>query len=140
MWYMISDSLNVQKAPERVFLQHQVPSGDLLTQLQAVSCSVRFTSLERSNVDIIRYQDAAPPYAMKPLKPSHGYKPRAKRQSTRRKDQAEQDKIAPKRRKPAQSKPTIPSKPIACVSCGQTDVPLMIGGRKSISLHMALRC
>lgn len=96
------------KAPERVYLQHQVPSGDLLTQLQA---------------------DAAPPYAMKPLKPSHGYKPRAKRQSTRRKDQAEQDKIAPKRRKPAQSKPTIPSKPIACVSCGQTDVPLMIGGR-----------
>jgi hypothetical protein len=37
---------------------------------------------------------------------------------------------SPKRKRSSQPKPGSVSKKIACVSCGQTDVPLMMGGRK----------
>jgi hypothetical protein len=37
---------------------------------------------------------------------------------------------APKRKRSSQAKAGPVPKKIACVSCGQTDVPLMLGGRK----------
>ncbi|KAI0296226.1 hypothetical protein BC826DRAFT_1005985, partial [Russula brevipes] len=85
--------------PERVYLQHQLPEGDLLTKLQA----------------------AASPYSMKSIKPAHG---------DRTSSSTESPQGASKRKRSSQPKSATVSKKIACVSCGQTDVPLMMGGRK----------
>ncbi|THH19034.1 hypothetical protein EW146_g2045 [Bondarzewia mesenterica] len=95
------------EASKRQYLQYQVPPGDLLAQLQAA---------------------AAPPYAMKSLKSSDRSRPR--RSASRKKLRVDDDKNhTPKRRRSMQAKNANPPKQIACISCGQTDVPLMIGGR-----------
>ncbi|KAI0052539.1 hypothetical protein FA95DRAFT_1332555 [Auriscalpium vulgare] len=99
------------KPPERVYLGYQLREGDLLTQLQNA---------------------AAPPFTMKTIKPAYGDKARPKRKAPVRKTvgDASAAPVAPKRRKSTQEKTTaVVKQKIACVSCGQTDVPLMMGGR-----------
>ncbi|KAH9004046.1 hypothetical protein EDB86DRAFT_3207615 [Lactarius hatsudake] len=97
--------------PERVYLQHQIPEGDLLTKLQA----------------------AALPYSMKSIKPPHGDRGSTKRRTAPRRTGSNAESQgagnAPKRKRASQPKAGAISKKIACVSCGQADVPLMMGGR-----------
>ncbi|KAH8997324.1 hypothetical protein EDB92DRAFT_1411174 [Lactarius akahatsu] len=97
--------------PERVYLQHQIPEGDLLTKLQA----------------------AALPYSMKSIKPPHGDRGSTKRRTAPRRTGSNVESQgagnAPKRKRASQPKASAISKKIACVSCGQADVPLMMGGR-----------
>ncbi|KAI9512559.1 hypothetical protein F5148DRAFT_1162518 [Russula earlei] len=98
--------------PERVYLQHRLPEGDLLTKLQA----------------------AENPYTMKSIKPPHGDRtstrrrapPKRARSST---ESSQNGASTPKRKRSSQPKASPVSRKIACVSCGQTDVPLMMGGR-----------
>ncbi|KAI0257164.1 hypothetical protein BJV78DRAFT_15495 [Lactifluus subvellereus] len=98
--------------PERVYLQHRLPEGDLLTKLQA----------------------AAVPYSMKLIKPAHGDRVSTRRRATLKRSGSSTESsqgaaTTPKRKRPSQSKAGSASKKIACVSCGQGDVPLMMGGR-----------
>ncbi|KAI9444832.1 hypothetical protein H4582DRAFT_853542 [Lactarius indigo] len=97
--------------PARVYLQHQIPEGDLLTKLQA----------------------AALPYSMKSIKPPHGDRGSTKRRTAPRRTGSNAESQgagnAPKRKRASQPKAAPISKKIACVSCGQADVPLMMGGR-----------
>jgi len=98
-------------APERVYLQHQLPEGDFLTKLRA----------------------AAAPYSMKSIKPAHGDRSSARRRAAPRRTGSSTESSPgahpPKRKRLSQPKPGSVSKKIACVSCGGTDVPLMMGGR-----------
>ncbi|KAF8506722.1 hypothetical protein F5888DRAFT_1644769 [Russula emetica] len=109
--------------PERVYLQHQIPEGELLMKLRA----------------------AALPYAMKSVKPPHGDRSSARRRAPpkRRAGGSSAETSlggTPKRKRPTQPKANSGSvsKKIACVSCGQTDVPLMLGGRKFVSPSLLL--
>ena len=74
------------------------------------------------------------PYSMKSIKPAHGDRGSTKRRTAPRRtgSNAEGTGNAPKRKRASQSQPkaNTTSKKIACVSCGQADVPLMMGGRK----------
>ena len=71
---------------------------------------------------------------MKSIKPAHGDRGSAKRRTAPRRTGSESQGAgnAPKRKRASQSQPKTnsTSKKIACVSCGQADVPLMMGGRK----------
>ncbi|TBU34763.1 hypothetical protein BD311DRAFT_746760 [Dichomitus squalens] len=99
------------------YLQHRVPEGELLTELQNAT---------------------APSYTMKSIKPIGADSTRAKRKSVSRKPtlvipdtpptRAEKPTPA-KRRQSLKAKTSAPPTPIACHACGQTDVPLMMGGR-----------
>ncbi|KAH9982869.1 hypothetical protein BGW80DRAFT_1161312, partial [Lactifluus volemus] len=98
--------------PERAYLQYQIPEGDLLTKLQA----------------------AAVPYSMKSIKPAHGDRTSTRRRAALKRSgsSAESSQGAattPKRKRASQTKTGSAPKKIACVSCGQTDVPLLMGGR-----------
>jgi len=93
--------------PERVYLQHQIPEGELLTKLKA----------------------AALPYAMKSIKPPHGDRSSARRRAPPKRRASSADGTPKRKRSTQQPKAGSVSKKIACVSCGQTDVPLMLGGR-----------
>jgi len=93
-----------------VYLQHQLSEGDdLLTKLQA----------------------AASPYSMKSIKPAHGDRSSTRRRAAAKRagSSTEGGVTAPKRKRSSQAKAGSASKKIACVSCAQTDVPLMLGGR-----------
>ncbi|KAI0068165.1 hypothetical protein BV25DRAFT_1986985 [Artomyces pyxidatus] len=97
------------KPPDRVYLQHQIRDGELLAQIQAA---------------------VAPSYTMKSIKPAYSDKARPRRRSGPRKSVSDAaDGATPKRRRSSQAKVVTPAKKIACVSCGQADVPLMMGGR-----------
>ncbi|RPD55880.1 hypothetical protein L227DRAFT_579360 [Lentinus tigrinus ALCF2SS1-6] len=105
----------VKKAPPRSYLQHRLPEGELLSEIQAA---------------------VAPSYTMKSIKPAGADSTRAKRKSVSRKATLVSDglsspseKVAPaKRRQSLKGKAPAPP-PIACRACGQMDVPLMMGGR-----------
>ncbi|KAI0719939.1 hypothetical protein C8T65DRAFT_754939 [Cerioporus squamosus] len=106
----------VKKAAPRSYLQHRLPEGELLSEIQAA---------------------VAPSYTLKSIKPAGADSTRAKRKSVSRKATLMSDgpsspaeKAVPvKRRQSLKSKPSAPP-PIACRACGQTDVPLMMGGRE----------
>src|SRR6266702_106643 len=74
------------------------------------------------------------PYSMKSIKPAHGDRGSTKRRTAPRRTGSNTESRgagnAPKRKRASQPKTTSTSKKIACVSCGQADVPLMMGGRK----------
>ncbi|KAH7886148.1 hypothetical protein F5I97DRAFT_1220111 [Phlebopus sp. FC_14] len=98
------------KPPEQKFLAHRLPDGSQLTQMQNA---------------------AVHSFASKPIKPAiNGTRP--KRRSTSRKSLQDADApSSPTAKRKRQSQPktqTVPT-PIACFSCGQTDVPLILGGR-----------
>ena len=72
---------------------------------------------------------------MKSIKPAHGDRGATKRRSAPRRTGSNMTESqgagnAPKRKRASQPKIASTSKKIACVSCGQGDVPLMMGGRK----------
>ncbi|KAM5530513.1 hypothetical protein V8D89_015829 [Ganoderma adspersum] len=109
------DMVKASTAPS--YLQHCLPEGELLTEVQNA---------------------VAPPYTMKSIKPPGADSNRAKRKSVSRKptlivsDAPSPAPIKPtptKRRQSIKAKPSAPPTPIACHACGQTDVPLMMGGR-----------
>ncbi|PIL31798.1 hypothetical protein GSI_06502 [Ganoderma sinense ZZ0214-1] len=106
----------VKASVPQSYLQHRLPEGDLLTEVQNA---------------------VAPPYAMKSIKPLGADSNRTKRKSVSRKPTlivSETPFPAPvkpapvKRRQSLKAKPSLPPTPIACHACGQTDVPLMMGG------------
>ncbi|TDL28267.1 hypothetical protein BD410DRAFT_824948 [Rickenella mellea] len=115
----------VADCPPRSYLFYQIPDSPILTQLQ----------------------NAASPYLMKSIKPGQSSEVnKPKRQQRPRKSAANAAVVAtptggqttvspsatetkptpPKRRKVTQVKPTFK---ISCVTCGITDVPLLMGGR-----------
>jgi hypothetical protein len=73
---------------------------------------------------------------MKSIKPAHGDRSSTRRRAAPKRTGSTADSSQgggtpnPKRKRSSQPKPGSVSKKIACVSCGQTDVPLMMGGRK----------
>ena len=77
---------------------------------------------------------AAVPFSMKSIKPAHGDRVSTRRRATLKRTgsstESPRGAATPKRKRPSQSKAGSVSKKIACVSCGQADVPLMMGGRK----------
>jgi hypothetical protein len=78
---------------------------------------------------------AAVPYSMKSIKPAHGDRGSAKRRTAPRRTASNAESgNAPKRKRASQAKTAPASKKIACVSCGQADVPLMMGGRKFLCI------
>ncbi|KAI8981372.1 hypothetical protein BD414DRAFT_549743 [Trametes punicea] len=106
----------VRQAAPRSYLQYRVPEGELLAEIRSA---------------------LAPSYTMRPVKPAGADSNRIKRKSLSRRPttvlgvpSSSQDKAVPvKRRSQTKSKAPAPP-PIACHSCGQTDVPLMMGGSK----------
>ncbi|KAI0652001.1 hypothetical protein C8Q79DRAFT_935720 [Trametes meyenii] len=102
-------------APPRSYLQHRLPEGDLLEDIQ---------------------NSVAPAYTMKPVKPPGADSNRPKRKSVSRRPTVVSGApstpldISPPAKRRNQPKPKVSAPPpIACHSCGQTDVPLMMGGR-----------
>ncbi|KAH9858040.1 hypothetical protein C2E23DRAFT_802429 [Lenzites betulinus] len=121
----------VRQASARAYLQHRLPEGELLEEVKNA---------------------VAPPYTFKSVKPAGADSNRAKRKSVTRRPTvtianppapatpaekpaekpagklAEKPPPPVKRRSQQKAKAPAPP-PIACHSCGQTDVPLMMGGR-----------
>ncbi|KAF8913092.1 hypothetical protein CPB84DRAFT_1957470 [Gymnopilus junonius] len=97
--------------PQRLYLGLQIPSGPLLTQLQAA---------------------CAPPYVMKPLRQGPAPARQKRSNASRRLVTAHQavsvDGAVVKRSRVSHSKSSSAA-PIQCLSCKQTDVPLIMGGR-----------
>ncbi|KAI0655227.1 hypothetical protein C8Q70DRAFT_1022591 [Cubamyces menziesii] len=106
--------IEITKAASRSFLQYRLPEGELLNEIRNA---------------------AAPPFTMKPIKPAGADSNRSKRKSVARRPTIVAVNPAPppeiptpvKRRSQPKMKAPLPP-PIACHSCGQTDVPLMMGG------------
>ncbi|KAG6332180.1 hypothetical protein ID866_6910 [Astraeus odoratus] len=95
------------KPPERKFLAHRLPEGPELSQIQSAAVLA---------------------FSTKPIKPATENKPKRK---PSRKNLASGDdptSAATKRKRHSQTKNQAPSQ-MACLSCGQTDVPLIKGGR-----------
>ncbi|KAF8641241.1 hypothetical protein AX17_000875 [Amanita inopinata Kibby_2008] len=98
--------------PDRVYLGYQLLPGTLLTQLQVA---------------------AANAHPMKLIKPGL-YASRSKKRTARRRGsehpvkQAGDDTSSAKQRRRSQTKKNT-SLQILCLSCGKTDVPLILGGR-----------
>ncbi len=70
---------------------------------------------------------------MKSIKPLHGDRSSTRRRAAPKRTASSTESSpggTPKRKRSSQAKAGTVSKKIACVSCGQTDVPLMLGGRK----------
>ncbi|KAI0778334.1 hypothetical protein BD413DRAFT_465460 [Trametes elegans] len=106
----------VQQARPQTFLQHRLPEGELATEIRNA---------------------VAPPYTLKPIKPAGADSTRAKRKSVSRRSTTVLPGPAPppnaapvKRHSLLKSKIPPPLSLIACQSCHQTDVPLMMGGRE----------
>ncbi|KAH9898248.1 hypothetical protein C8Q73DRAFT_684108 [Cubamyces lactineus] len=107
--------IEIAKTVSRSFLQHRLPEGELLDEIRNA---------------------AAPSFTMKPIKPAGADSNRSKRKSvSRRPTIATANHVPPneiptpvRRRSQPKAKAPLPP-PIACHSCGQTDVPLMMGGR-----------
>ncbi|KAI0639560.1 hypothetical protein C8Q77DRAFT_1214084 [Trametes polyzona] len=94
-----------RQAAPRVFLQHRIAEGELLEEIRSA---------------------VAPPYTLKPVKPPGADSNRSKRKSVSRR--ATRPPFVKRRSHKAKAPPPPP---IACHSCGQTDVPLMMGGSKA---------
>lgn len=102
----------ISKAPERTYLQYRLPEGPLSEQIQSA---------------------VAPPYGTKSIVPGTDGARTKRKASTRKVSIAPALTPAPskppvKRKQSIQLTPTTPSR-IACRACGQTDVPLLMGGR-----------
>ncbi|KAJ6621152.1 hypothetical protein B0H10DRAFT_1790444, partial [Mycena sp. CBHHK59/15] len=121
---------NLKKQTQRLYLAHRLPQNALLTQLQSA---------------------AAPNFLMKSIKPSPVTATKAKRKPVQRKPaqnvlpgypqagsrtQSLGPNTAPepKRRKISKTKQNVtPISPIRCVSCGDADIPLLLGGRELLT-------
>ncbi|KAK7695188.1 hypothetical protein QCA50_002378 [Cerrena zonata] len=120
------------KWPKRQFLQHQLPPGLLLDQLKAaVTPNFAMKSIKPSN-DNARNKRRAPRRSTAQATatnatPQQSAQPRASPSEGR----TTSDETPAKRRKSnaANLQASTTTIQIACHSCGQTDVPLMMGGR-----------
>ncbi|EIW64249.1 uncharacterized protein TRAVEDRAFT_61929 [Trametes versicolor FP-101664 SS1] len=111
-----------KQAGPHLYLKHRLPEGELLEEIRAA---------------------VAPSYTFRPVKPAGADSNKAKRKSVTRRPtvsiaaapSASPEKPPPpptppvKRRAQQKAKASAPP-PIACHSCGQRDVPLMMGGSK----------
>ncbi|KAI6112512.1 hypothetical protein EDD16DRAFT_1169420 [Pisolithus croceorrhizus] len=97
------------KPQERKFLAHRLPEGPELSQIQNA---------------------AIPSYSMKPIKPATENN-KSRRKTVRRSvaDGHAQGSPTAKRKRPTQNKNQMEPPRIACHSCGQSEVPLIQGGR-----------
>ncbi|OJT15921.1 hypothetical protein TRAPUB_13866 [Trametes pubescens] len=111
-----------KQAGPQLYLKHRLPEGELLEEIRVA---------------------VAPSYTFRPVKPAGADSNKAKRKSVTRRPtvsiaaapSAPPEKPPPppvKRRAQQKSKAPAPP-PIACHSCGQRDVPLMMGGRRAIT-------
>ncbi|PCH34003.1 hypothetical protein WOLCODRAFT_87181 [Wolfiporia cocos MD-104 SS10] len=105
-----------KEASPRTFLQYHLPDGPLLQEIQSA---------------------VAPSYTTRSIAPSNTDSTRARRRQSRKvtipSTQATPGPSAPpaKRKKQQQLKTKQPAPfSISCQACGQTDVPLMMGGRR----------
>jgi hypothetical protein len=78
---------------------------------------------------------------MKSVKPAHGDRSSTRRRASAKRagtstESSQSGVTTPKRKRSSQPKAGSVSKKIACVSCGQTDVPLMLGGRKFLCVAL----
>ncbi|KAG2155601.1 hypothetical protein DEU56DRAFT_724279, partial [Suillus clintonianus] len=101
----ILESINT---PRRVYLAHRMAESSLLVQIQNAAVPSFSTKLLRSAAE----SSNKPKRKAAPRKPPHG----------------EPAPPPPKKKRQTQPKPT-PLPKIACFACGQTDVPLIMGGR-----------
>ncbi|KAI0756852.1 hypothetical protein C8Q80DRAFT_1130817 [Daedaleopsis nitida] len=105
----------LKQAAPRSYLSYRLPEGGLLAEVHNAN---------------------APPYTLKPIKPAGADSNRAKRKSVSRRatlisnnPSSPGEKAAPVKRRQSLKANALVAPPIACHSCGQTDVPLMMGGR-----------
>ncbi|CCM04452.1 uncharacterized protein FIBRA_06632 [Fibroporia radiculosa] len=108
------DEIARSNMERRQFLQYRLPDGPLFQQIQA---------------------GVAPPYSTRTIVPSGGNTTRTRRRQSSRKggEQVVRTQVvetgAVSKRKQQVSPKVMTPLPIACRACGQTDVPLMMGGR-----------
>ncbi|KAJ6503322.1 hypothetical protein C8R47DRAFT_198642 [Mycena vitilis] len=139
----------LKKQTERVYLAHRIPEGPLLTQLQHAAASgyvmrsikpgpivapkpKRKPAQRKPSQTAPAVQPQTAPQASgsasaAPITSTSSFNPATPSPAPRPSTSAQPD---PKRRKVAKPKPVIPMPEIRCVSCHQTDVPLILGGRK----------
>ncbi|KAJ6575329.1 hypothetical protein B0H19DRAFT_1128177 [Mycena capillaripes] len=142
---------DLKKQTERVYLAHRIPQNSLLTQLQnATASSYVMKSIKPGPVVVPKPKRK--PAQRKPAQPTPAVQPQTAPQASGsaaavavpipatsslnpatpspapRPSASSQPE--PKRRKVSKpSKPITPVAQIRCVSCQQTDVPLILGGR-----------
>ncbi|EIW87061.1 hypothetical protein CONPUDRAFT_149100 [Coniophora puteana RWD-64-598 SS2] len=97
------------KLRKRIYLAHKLPDGFNLTQIRNA---------------------ASPQYPMKPMKTTSDFNKPRRRTAVRKAPPDGGTQATPaKRKRASQPKPSVPAITIACFACGQTDVPLIMGGR-----------
>lgn len=135
----VDTTLQAKQAGPQLYLKHRLPEGELLEEIRAVSVHGLLCALCFHGV----VQAVAPSYTFRPVKPAGADSNKAKRKSVTRRPtvsiaaapSASPEKPPPpppppvKRRAQQKAKASAPP-PIACHSCGQRDVPLMMGGSK----------
>jgi hypothetical protein len=126
-----------QDQTDRVYLGHRLSQGSLLNQLQTVS--LNWLSLSHRAEQ--PYQLTAPTFNLKTLKSGPTTTTRAKRTTSRKTDSSaskKPDNVVHSPSKPTSLKRRKLSQPqlgpvpiqIQCITCKQTDVPLILGGRE----------
>ncbi|KAG2076862.1 hypothetical protein BDR04DRAFT_1227612 [Suillus decipiens] len=137
--------LESTNTPRRVYLAHRIAEGALLAQIQNAAVPTFSTKLLRSAAESSNKPKRKPA----PRKPPHThaqFQPQPQSQSQPQSQPEPQSQLPPqdvgpvkqsgepappppKKRRQTQPK-AMPSLPkIACFACGQTDVPLIMGGR-----------
>lgn len=152
----ILESINT---PRRVYLAHRIAEGSLLAQIQNAAVPTFSTKLlrsaaESSNKPKRKAAPRKPPQTQTQAQPQPQPQPLSQSQSQPQPQPQSQVQVQsqtqsqplrqetglvrqsgepapppPKRRRQTQPKSTPPLPKIACFACGQTDVPLIMGGR-----------
>ncbi|KIM88637.1 hypothetical protein PILCRDRAFT_85206 [Piloderma croceum F 1598] len=108
----------LEKEPDKVYLAHQLPEGALLSQIQnSAMPPYTMKSIRPTQADTTKPKRARKPAAPKPVAAKHAMDTPTSSVGA----------LQPKRKR--QSKAVLALPKIACVACGQTDVPLIMGGR-----------
>ncbi|KAG2156658.1 uncharacterized protein EDB93DRAFT_925795 [Suillus bovinus] len=122
--------------PRRVYLAHRIAEGSLLAQIQNAAVPTFSTKLLRSAAEGSN-KPKRKAAARKPPQPQPQAQPQPRPQSQPPPPQnagpvqqsAEPAPPPPKKKRQTQLKSTPSLPKIACFACGQTDVPLIMGGR-----------
>ncbi|KAG2118052.1 uncharacterized protein F5147DRAFT_833174 [Suillus discolor] len=142
----ILESIN---KPRRVYLAHRIAEGSLLAQIQNAAVPTFSTKLlrsaaENSNKPKRKAAPRKPPQAQAQPQPQPRSQSQSQSQSQAQsqpppppppqnaghvQQSAEPAPPPPKKRRQTQPKSTPSLPKIACFACGQTDVPLIMGGR-----------
>ncbi|KAG1783491.1 hypothetical protein EV702DRAFT_1053863 [Suillus placidus] len=132
----ILESINT---PRRVYLAHRIAEGSLLAQIQNAAVPTFSTKLlrsaaESSNKPKRKAAPRKPPQAQVQSQPqsqsqTQSQSPLPPQDSGSVQQSGEPVPPPPKKRRQTQPKSTPSLPKIACFACGQTDVPLIMGGR-----------